>query len=47
MFRRVIREYPESRLLARFETWVRALSVIERPKEADIEVEQTKKKLTR
>lgn len=47
MFQRVIREYPESPLVAQSKTWVGVLSVIERSKEADIEVEETKKKLVR
>ncbi len=47
MFQRVIREYPESPLVAQSRTWVGVLSVIERSKEADIDIEQTKKTLTR
>lgn len=47
MFQRVIKEYPESPLVAQSRTWIGVLSVIERSKEADIEVEQTRKKLVR
>ena len=47
MFQRVIKEYPESPLVAQSRTWIGVLSVIERSKEADIEVEQTRKKLAR
>ena len=47
MFQRVVREYPQSPLVAQSRTWMGILSVIERSKEADIEVEQTKKKLGR
>jgi TolA-binding protein len=46
-FQKIIREYPESPLVAQSKTWVGVLSVIERSKEADIEVEETKKKLAR
>lgn len=47
MFLKVVREYPQSSLTAQSRTWVDVLSVIEKSKEADMEVEQTKKKLSR
>ena len=47
IFQKIIREYPQSPLVAQSRTWIGVLSVIERSKEADIEVEKTKKKLGR
>lgn len=47
MFQRVLREYPASPLAPQARTWVGVLAVIERSKEIDIEVERTKRKLTR
>ena len=47
IFQRIVREYPQSPLAAQSKTWIGVLSVIERSKEADIEIEQTKKKLSR
>jgi hypothetical protein len=47
IFQRIVREYPQSPLAAQSKTWIEVLSVIERSKEADIEIEQTKKKLSR
>ncbi|MHB8110939.1 MAG: tetratricopeptide repeat protein [Syntrophorhabdaceae bacterium] len=47
IFHRVIREYPFSQLAPQAKTWIGVLAVIERSKEADVEVEQTKKKLAR
>lgn len=47
MFQRIVREYPQSPLAAQARTWIGVLSVIERSKEADREVEQTRKKLSR
>jgi TolA-binding protein len=47
IFHRVIREYPLSQLTPQAKTWIGVLAVIERSKEADVEVEQTKRKLAR
>lgn len=46
-FHRVIKEYPQSALVPQAKTWIGVLGLIERSKEVDIEVEQTKKKLAR
>ncbi|MEN6617709.1 MAG: hypothetical protein ABFD12_14230 [Syntrophorhabdus sp.] len=47
MFHRIVKEYPQSALVPQAKTWIGVLAVIERSKEADIEVEQTKRKLAR
>jgi hypothetical protein len=46
-FQRVVREYPESPLVAQAKTWIGVLAVIEKSKEVDIELERKKKRLMR
>ena len=47
LFRRVVKEYPQSPLVPQARTWIGVLEVIERSKEVDIEMERKKKKLAR
>lgn len=46
-FQRVVKEYPQSPLVAQAKTWIGVLTVIERSKEVDIELERKKKRLVR
>ncbi|OPY77722.1 MAG: hypothetical protein A4E64_01015 [Syntrophorhabdus sp. PtaU1.Bin058] len=46
-FQRVVKEYPQSPLVAQAKTWIGVLVVIEKSKEVDIELERKKKKLVR
>lgn len=46
-FQRVVREYPQSPLVAQAKTWIGVLEVIEKSKEVDLELERKKKKLVR
>ena len=47
MFQRVVKEYPQSPLVPQARTWVGVLTVIERSKEVDIDMEKKKRKLAR
>ena len=47
MFQRVVKEYPQSHLVPQARTWVGVLTVIERSKEVDIDMEKKKRKLAR
>ncbi|MDD5723563.1 MAG: tetratricopeptide repeat protein [Syntrophales bacterium] len=47
LFKRLVTEYPQSRLVEQAKIWIGVLEVIEKTKQVDIEIEEKKKELSR
>lgn len=47
LFRRLVKDYPQSRLVEQAKIWIGVLEIIEKTKQVDIEIEEKKKELSR